>query len=194
MKNKILIIAVIVLAAALIFENAYLLGLRRRMHRAMPMSAPVRVEHIRQVSPMPSVREIRSWDPLEEMRQMQEIMNRLFAGQRQAVGLESSVSFNDTGAAYVVRVSLQGIRKEDIDIQVKDRRLVISARAQEDSSKKGKDFISQQAGYRDFLSSFILPEDAKADKISSDYKNGILTITIPRQGIEAPAAIKVPVK
>jgi len=167
MKNKILIGAIIALAGILIFENAYLLGRysRGRVHKpdyARYQSAPAERLPAR---PLSVVHEMPSWDPFEEMNKMQ----------------EGIVNFREDEPAYTVEAYIPGVTKDDIKIQVKDRKLIISAEVRKDDSAKGKDFYSKESSYGAFLNQFILPEDAEISRMTSDYKDDVLKITIPKK-------------
>lgn len=193
MKNKIIIGAVVVLAAALIFENAYLLGRynREKARRALSIRHwPAAQERIQEENvPAPAF----YGNPFAEMERMQERMNRIFensfSGMPQARNtrdnkalLSSEISFNNTGAAYVVKIGMPGLQKDAINIKVKDRQLIISGEKKKDKASEDKNYYSQESSYGNFLSHFILPPDAQISRITSDYKDGVLTITIPRQG------------
>lgn len=80
---------------------------------------------------------------------------------------------------------MPGITKKDINIQVKGRQLIISGENRKNKTKKDKNSYSQESSYGNFLSNFMLPEDAQISRITSDYKDGILTITIPSSLKEA---------
>jgi len=79
---------------------------------------------------------------------------------------------------------------------VRGRELVISGERKEEQTSQEKGFYRQELSYGSFSRSILLPEDAMTDRISSVYKNGVLTITIPREEVakSQTPAIKVPVK
>lgn len=192
MKNKIIISILVTLAGILIFENAYLLG-RHKKEEAQnashvqdwPFPAETLVENN-----LPVIYEISSWDPFAEMNRMQERMNRIFENNfsgmpslqnihENKISTGSSISFSNNGSAYVVKVGMPGLTKNDINIQVKGRQLIITGENRKNKTKKGKNSYSQESSYGNFLSNFMLPEDAQTSRITSDYKDGVLIITIP---------------
>ncbi|MDD5119864.1 MAG: Hsp20/alpha crystallin family protein [Candidatus Omnitrophica bacterium] len=213
MKNKILIGAVIVLAAAFIFENAYLLG-RRHSREGFRRNIPMRYEALPakalSANDFSAFRQMNTWDPLEEMNKVQARMAQMFRksfpeglNQGHPFGADAlvesgiSLNVNDTESAYTIKASLPRLEKDKIQVQVKGRQLVISGGQKQVKSKQDKDYYSQSSNYGQFLSSFMLPDDAKIDQIKSDYKNGILTITVPREKAAqsmGEKTIKVPVK
>lgn len=207
MKNKILIGTIIVLAAALIFENAYLLGRHNRERFARRHYYPSRAVRPRDTK-LPIFYETHLQGSFVEANKMQEKMNRMF--ENNFYGLpasknintnkrinSSSVSFSNTNSAYLVKVAMPGVDKDAINIQVKGRQLIISAKDSKDKTNEDKNSYSQESSYSNFMTSLTLPEDAKVDNITSDYKDGVLTINIPREqkdGIASLSTINVPVK
>jgi len=193
MKNKIIIGAVAILAGVLIFENAYLLGRfnREKAQNTSYVQYQPTPEVMLPEDNLPIVNEMSSWDPFTEINKMQERMNRIFENsfsgipsptniRYNKVSAGSDISFSNNGSAYIVKVSMPGITKKDINIQVKGRQLIISGENRKNKTKKDKNSYSQESSYGNFLSNFLLPEDAQISRITSDYKDGILTITIPR--------------
>lgn len=189
MKNKIIVGVVALLAGIFIFENAYLLGRYDRVKAKnieLKQYQPVSIEKFPETN-LPIVYEMSSWDPFTETKRMQQRINRIFENNfstvssisenRSAFG--SSISFSNNGTSYIVKVGMPGIAKEDIDIQVKGRQLIISGKNKNSKTGKEKDSYGRESSYGNFLSNFILPEDAQISRITSDYKEGVLTITIP---------------
>lgn len=192
MKNKIIIGTIVVLGGILIFENAYLLG-KYNQEKAPNISyvqyQPAPAAMLPEDN-LPTVYRMSSWDPFTEINRMQERMNRIFENnfpgmpsptsmRDNKVSVGSSLSFSNNGSAYIVKVSMPGITKKDINIQVKGRQLIISGENRKNKTRNDKNSYSQESSSGNFLSNFMLPEDAQINRITSDYQDGILTITIP---------------
>jgi HSP20 family protein len=209
-KNKIIIGAIVILVGALIFENAYLLG-RYNKERAQKTVytryRPASAERLPENN-LPVFNEMYPGDSFAEMNRIQERINRIFensfSGEPSLPNIRgnkvfagSSMIFSNTRLAYIIKVAMPGIDKNAIDIQVEGRQLIISGENKNGKTSKGKNSYSRELSYGDFLSHFILPEDAQISRISSDYKDGILTLIIPRKEkgkINKPSAVKVSVK
>lgn len=214
MNNKVLITLVAILAAALIFETAYVLGSRKHMdtrnNAAVAPQAPA-VRHVpRNNVPaygFSAFNDMSNWDPFTEMEKMQEQMHRIFDDSfsrgladktifRANAAFEPNISINQKDTVYIVKADLPGMDKSAINIEIKGRELILSGERKEEESRQDKGFYRQELSYGSFSRSIILPEDAKTNQIASEYKNGVLTITIPREQSAKPAAptIKVPVQ
>lgn len=87
--------------------------------------------------------------------------------------------------SYVVEVSTPGIKKEDIKIRRQGNVLTISY---DDESREynEKNYHRKEFQKRSFSRSLNLPEDVEIDKILSEYRDGILIISIPKSWVSAP--------
>jgi len=82
--------------------------------------------------------------------------------------------------AYEIHVSVPGVTKEDIKIDVNDNLLTISGERKFTKEKNENNFRSIETQYGTFNRSFSLPENVDASKIDAKYVNGILEITVPK--------------
>ncbi|MDD5060234.1 MAG: Hsp20/alpha crystallin family protein [Candidatus Omnitrophica bacterium] len=198
MREKILTWALIILAAVLIFENAYLLG-RRHSRESFRKFIPPRqtAENLPVVNAVfpPQAPRV---NPFEEANRAQESMSRMLQqAERLNQGnffgstfIESSASFNDAGAQYIARLNLEGVKKEEINLQVKDNQLIVSSQVKKETPGQ------QSLSYSRFFSSFLLPQDADIGQIKTEFKNNVLTITIPKvkANLRKIREAKIPVK
>ncbi|KAK7255238.1 hypothetical protein RIF29_28644 [Crotalaria pallida] len=83
---------------------------------------------------------------------------------------------------YKLRYDMPGIAKEDVKITIDDGMLTIKGEHKEEKEEKDDDgdeyWSSSSYGY--YNTSLVLPDDAKADDIKAELKDGVLTVTIPR--------------
>lgn len=104
-----------------------------------------------------------------------------------------SVDISETGAEYLIRASLPGVKKEDTKVMYEHGMLTLSgARAQREEQKDEK-FHKVESFYGNFSRSFALPDAVDDKAIRAESKDGVLTIHVPKTRIEAtkPTAIKV---
>ncbi|WP_292660754.1 Hsp20/alpha crystallin family protein [Nitratifractor sp.] len=141
------------------------------------------------------------FDPFKEFQNMQktfEYMNRLMqsvesAPEAPAVDFVPAVNTREADDAYYIEVDLPGVKKEDINIDVKDNVLTISGERNVEEERKEDDFYRVESVYGKFERSFSLPEDVDADKIEAEAKDGVLTVKIPKaQSVDkAPKKIEI---
>jgi HSP20 family protein len=93
-----------------------------------------------------------------------------------------------------MHVELPGMDKDQIKIQVEDGILTVSGERKLESEKKDKDFIRTERSYGSFSRSFTLPDYVDPDRISADYKDGLLNVVLPRSEKAKPKEIAVKVK
>ena len=142
---------------------------------------------------------IQDQDPFEEFdavsRRMSNMMRRAFIlatpimhQVRQATdpdyvgNFSPAIDLEDTEKAYIVRSDLPGLEKDKINLTVANNMLTIEGLRQ--SSRETADpntgFYAQERSYGSFARSIPLPGPVDESKISAEYKNGVLTITLPK--------------
>lgn len=97
-----------------------------------------------------------------------------------------SVDVRETTEAYVMDMDLPGRSEKDVEISLKDRVLSISSleETKTEETKKADDgceYLIRERRSSTFSRRFTLPEDIDAEKVDANFKNGVLTITIPRR-------------
>jgi HSP20 family protein len=95
---------------------------------------------------------------------------------------------------YVVKADPPGLTAQDIDINVDDNTLIISSEKEEKSEKSDEGYIMKERKHTSFRRAFELPDDADQTGISADFKNGLLTLNVPRTGAEKSESRKIEVK
>lgn len=112
--------------------------------------------------------------------------SQLFSGWSPALDLYQN---NDN---VIARVELPGMRKEDIDISLQDGMLTIHGERKSESSEGAKAERTERYVGK-FRRSISLPTQVDANKVTANYRDGILTITLPKAEEAKPKQIKVDV-
>ncbi len=125
-------------------------------------------------------------DPFEEMRRMQERLNRLFEEftrmpELREVRLTMPVDVIDEGEQIRVVADVPGFRKEDIEIYFENGDLVIKAERREETEEKGKDYIRRERRMGRFYRRIPLPADIDVEGVKARYTNGVLEVILPRR-------------
>jgi HSP20 family protein len=97
-----------------------------------------------------------------------------------AFGATPSVDIVEKDDTYKVSAELPGLAAGDIDIKFSDGTLTIAGEKQEEKEEKKKDYFLSERRYGSFKRTFRLAEGVDADKIEANFKNGVLTVTLPK--------------
>ena len=124
-----------------------------------------------------------------------DFFSRPFGLQRNAdLDWSPNVDVNETDKEYLLHAELPGIDKKEIEVSVNDSVLTLRGerRFEEKKEDTENNYLFRENRYGKFERSFRFSETVLEDKISAKYKDGILTITIPKA--EIPEAHKVEIK
>ena len=131
------------------------------------------------------------WDPLRELDELYERVNTLWqSGLGGALDQWSPLAdVEETDDAYTVEIDLPGVAREDVDIQLDDRRLTVSG----DIEEKERTGILHRRTRRvgRFHYSVTLPGDVDADAVSAQLHDGVLTVRVPRSAQAKPRRIPI---
>ncbi|NOZ03421.1 MAG: Hsp20/alpha crystallin family protein [FCB group bacterium] len=104
-----------------------------------------------------------------------------------------AVDIQEDNDNYIVHADLPGMSKKDIHINVKDNILSIEGERKYEHEDKKDNFHRIERSYGTFKRSFRLPEEVRADKITAKFKDGVLTINLPKAEEVKSKAIEIKV-
>jgi len=134
----------------------------------------------------------RVFDPFEELVRIQRELERLArlgfpVGENVEKDLERKLKFVmpievfETPTDLVVRVELPGVKKEDVDITIRDNYLVIRAEKKEEQEENKEHVHVVERVYGKFERVIPLPTDVDPDKAKATFKDGVLEIRFPKK-------------
>ena len=140
-------------------------------------------------------------EPLREFAVMQDRLNRLFGNvylRDEDTGFRGTwvppVDIFETDKHdLVLRAELPGMTREDIEVTVENGTIVIKGEKKFDPEVKEEHYRRIERTYGAFQRSFTLPNTVDATKVAAEYKNGVLTITLPFKEEAKPRTINVDV-
>ena len=140
------------------------------------------------------------WQPREALRLRREIdeLARTFWGDRgNGNGSEAAwdprVDVSEAEDGFTVNAELPGVSREDVKVRLEDRVLTIEGEKRKASEEKEKGFYQTERTYGRFHRSFDLSSGVDAGKISATYKDGVLTLSLPKAEAARPKEIEVKV-
>ena len=159
------------------------------------------------------------YDPFEELRKVEEQMDRLFGnffgeprrrfsalpatGNRTGSELAPmgefsapAIEVNEDNAKYTVKVDLPGIDKKDIHLKVKDNVLAISAETRsetEKGDKKSGNYYSERY-YGRYYREIPLGSNVDEEHINATHENGVLTLELPKKALPEASTKEIAIK
>lgn len=107
-------------------------------------------------------------------------------GNLQHVLLKPSVDIKENRKNYEITVEVPGVDEGDVKLELADGALMISGEKKHEKEEKDEHYHSLERSYGSFKRVIALPEDVNEDGIEAKFKNGVLTITLPRKEIAKP--------
>jgi HSP20 family protein len=105
-----------------------------------------------------------------------------------------SVDILEKDGNLVLRAELPGMTEKQIDLKLEGDILTLRGERKMENEDNKNNYHRVESYYGSFTRSFRLPDTVDADKISADYKNGVLTVTIPQKPAVKPREIPVTVQ
>jgi HSP20 family molecular chaperone IbpA len=127
---------------------------------------------------------------------MEETLERVFPSQASLPALKQPrVDILDLGNALQVVADMPGVRKEDIELNLKPERVEISAESSTETERKEEDYTYRERGYASYRRVIDLPADVLPDKAEASFKNGVLEVNLPKkEPTELEKTTKVQIK
>jgi HSP20 family protein len=144
---------------------------------------------------------IRRPAPLVDLVSFRDAMERLFDerpfrpmwignGEREAA---PALDLYTTPEAVIAKVALPGVKPEDVDVTIGDDLVTISGAFKEEKETSDAGYVHKELSQGKFSRSFSLPTAIKADAAKAEFKDGLLTLTIPKTEEVKPTHVKVQV-
>ena len=142
------------------------------------------------------------WKPFRNMYSLQDEINRMFeefSGRPQdaddnMMRLVPAADVMENKDNFLVTAELPGIHKEDIRVTVQNNMLTVSGEKKKETENKGDTWHRVERNYGSFSRSFELPAMVDPGKIKAEFKDGVLTIELPKAEEAKPKEIAVNVK
>lgn len=129
-----------------------------------------------------------AWRPL--FRHLDDLLGQVEGQEARGPSFAPPVDVTEDEGHYLISFDVPGMKKDDLAIEVDGRTLTVSGeRKFEQKADKGKTHFVERR-YGSFQRTFTLPEGVKADAVEADYRDGVLTVAIPK----APEAKATKVK
>lgn len=134
----------------------------------------------------PSIRRSPLWNTSTDLDQE---LERFFDVFSKADNFAPAFEILDEDKSYIVGLDVPGLKKDDIDIEVKDNHLIVTGERKSD--KHNVNVLRSERRYGRFSRVFGLPQNLDTESIDARYENGVLSIHLPKEEKSQPRKIKI---
>ena len=129
------------------------------------------------------------WPSFGRLTNLQDELDQIFESPLRAWAPALDVHEDKEG--FTIRAELPGMKREDIEVSVQDGALVISGERAEEKVNEGTEVHRQERYFGRFSRALTLPTAVAGDKVKATYKDGILTVVLPKAEEAKPKRITV---
>jgi HSP20 family protein len=140
------------------------------------------------------------WNPFRELEEIQNRLSSVFGRTPVRGSGEEAMTFSEwtplvditeDDKEYLIKAELPEVKKEDVKVTVENGTLTITGERKFEKEEKGKKYHRMERAYGSFMRSFTLPEGAAGEKVSADFKDGVLKVHLPKSAEAKPKSIDV---
>lgn len=103
----------------------------------------------------------------------------------------------DVGASdkeYSVSIEIPGVDQKDIKLEILDNSLIVRGEKKQEKEEKEKNFYRMERSYGAFQRILALPDDANQDEVQATFKNGVLTVSMPKKPLPNSAVRQIDIQ
>jgi HSP20 family protein len=153
-----------------------------------------------QMTPVRGLRNLATIDPFREMFDLQRSINRLFEDASGSGSRETAINawtpavdiFEDENQ-FLIKAELPEVGRDDVKVSLNENMLSITGERRIENEEKREGYHRVERSYGQFYRSFTLPPNADAERISAQFKEGVLRLSIPKREEAKPKQIEVKV-
>lgn len=137
------------------------------------------------------------WDPWHDL---EDIFDRYVKAGLPRVGTQESIAAGDwsprvdiaeTDGEFTIKAELPEVNKEDVHVSVSNGVMTLKGERKQEKEEKGKKYHRIERHYGSFCRSFTLPDDVDAANVTAAFKDGMLTVKLPKAAESKPKAIEI---
>lgn len=92
-----------------------------------------------------------------------------------------AVNIREDDKKFFIDLAVPGIDKKDLKIELNEDTITVSSEKKEEKEESNDGFKRKEFNYSSFCRSFYLPENVNKDKIEANYKDGVLSVELPKE-------------
>jgi len=135
------------------------------------------------------------FDPLANLRLFEDAFTRMVTEPQTNRPWSPAVDIYETENELVLKADVPDVESKDIDVRVENQTLTVSGQRKfQSQDSNGKGYHRIERSYGTFVRSFAVPNSFDTEKINAEFKNGVLTVTLPKKEAAKPRQVKIEVK
>jgi HSP20 family protein len=136
-----------------------------------------------------------AWPAFGRLSDLSAELEQLFGSSARLLnGWAPAVDLYEDKDNFTVKAELPGLKREDIGVSLEDDTLVISGERKAEQKSDEAETHRVERFFGRFQRTIVLPASVQADKIAAQYKDGVLTVTLPKSEEAKPKQIEINVK
>ncbi len=131
------------------------------------------------------------FDPLANIRLFEDAFTRMLSEPQTNRPWAPAVDVYETENELVLKADLPDVDLKDIDVRVENQTLTIAGQRKFEKQDSGNGYHRIERNYGNFTRSFAVPNTFDTENVGAAYKNGVLTVTLPKKEAAKPRQIKI---
>lgn len=142
------------------------------------------------------------WDPFRDFEEWENRLQRNLGwplptgngGDKEAMTVAQwspAVDITEDEMEYLIKAELPEVKKEEVKVNVENGVMTISGERKFEKEEKNKKYHRIERSYGSFMRSFTLPEGTSGEKVSAEFKDGVLKVHLPKDEKAKPKAVEV---
>jgi len=130
-------------------------------------------------------------DMIKNMKEMQREFEKKISEYAENIPEKLSMDVMETDDAIIIKTDLPGVKKEDINIELTENTISISAVFEEEVEIEEANFIRKERKYGEARREMRLPEKIRVEDAKAKFENGVLTVELPKVEVKKKQTLKV---
>jgi HSP20 family protein len=133
----------------------------------------------------------RPFESFQTLRQLSNVLDEAFEGGAITSAWHPAVDVFEDKDAVKIMAEVPGVKPEDVKLSLENNLLTIRGEKKQEAEERGERVHRYERSYGSFERAFVLPSTLDGEKISAEYRDGVLTVTVPKAKRARPREIPV---
>ena len=144
------------------------------------------------------------WNPFKDLDELENRLSTVFGrtplrrqnGEQESMTIAEwspLVDITEDDKEYLIKTELPDVKKDEVKVTVENGVLTITGERKFEKEEKGRKYHRVERAYGNFVRSFTLPDDADANKVNAEFKDGVLKVHVAKSEAAKPKHIEVKV-